>query len=58
MTIGESVMYKNGTAEEIDVPAQIINGGRTVVPVRVVAKSFGAEVDWDGNTQTVIIVTK
>lgn len=51
-------MYKNGTAEEIDVPAQIINGGRTVVPVRVVAKSFGAEVDWDGNTQTVIIVTK
>lgn len=58
MTIGESVMYKNGTAEEIDVPAQIINGGRTVVPVRVVAKSFGAEVDWDDNTQTVIIVTK
>lgn len=57
MTIGESVMYKNGTAEELDVPAQIADGGRAVVPVRAVAQSFGASVNWDGSTQTVIITT-
>lgn len=54
MTIGDSIMYKNGTAEEIDVPAQLI-GERTLVPVRAVAQSFGALVDWDDYTQTVII---
>lgn len=58
LTIGEGVMYKNGEAEEIDVPAQITDSGRTVVPVRAVAQSFGASVTWDGNTQTVIITTK
>lgn len=39
---------------ELDVPPQIISD-RTLVPARAVAESFGAEVDWDGDTQTVII---
>lgn len=39
---------------ELDVPPQIIND-RTLVPARAVAESFGAEVDWDSQTQTVII---
>ena len=57
LTIGEKVLYKNGTAEEIDVPAQLVNN-RTVVPVRAVAQSFGANVEWNEATQSVLITTK
>jgi len=41
---------------KLDVPATVING-RTLVPARFVADSFGAEVDWDSKTSTVIITT-
>lgn len=39
---------------ELDVPPQIISD-RTLVPARAVAESFGAEVNWNAQTQTVII---
>lgn len=54
MQIGNSIMIKNGEKIALDVPPKIING-RTLVPVRAVAESFGAKVDWDGETKTVII---
>lgn len=40
-----------------EVPPQIING-RTLVPVRALAESLGAEVTWDNNTQTVVVTSK
>lgn len=39
---------------ELDVPARLI-GDHTMVPVRFVSENFGAKVDWDENTRTVII---
>ncbi len=56
-TIGSNIMYKDGTAVELDVPAQLIDG-HTMVPVRAIAESFGAEVGWDESTSTVTIVTE
>ena len=50
VTIGE------GNVIETDVPAQIING-RTMVPLRVLSESIGAEVSWDGETKTVSVTT-
>ncbi|MBO5734453.1 MAG: leucine-rich repeat protein [Clostridia bacterium] len=47
-------VYGVASTVEIDVPAQII-GDRTMVPARAVAQSFGASVNWDGETRTVII---
>ena len=45
----------SGTARiELDVPPMLV-GGRTLVPLRAVAASFDAQVDWDDGTQTVII---
>lgn len=38
----------------IDVPPQIFND-RTLVPVRVISESMGADVEWNGYTQTVSI---
>ena len=58
MVIDSNIINKtvNGTAStvEIDVPAMIL-GDRTMVPARAVAQSFGASVNWDGKTRTVIV---
>ena len=44
----------NGKTIELDVAATVVDG-RTLVPVRFIAESLGTIVDWDSNTQTVII---
>jgi len=54
LTIGSDMLNKNGEQIKLDVPAKIV-GSRTLVPARAVAESFGAEVGWDQNTQTVTI---
>ena len=54
LQIGSDTLYRNGEEITLDVPAQIV-GGRTLVPARAVAESFGATVDWDDVTRTVII---
>lgn len=52
--IGANEMYKDGKAISVDVPAQLLND-RTMVPVRVIAEAFGADVEWNGNGRTVLI---
>lgn len=52
--IGESFIGISGEKKALDVPAQILSG-RTMIPARAVAEAFGCSVDWDGETQTVII---
>ena len=54
LTIDSNILYKNGSPIELDVPAQAINQ-RTLVPVRAISEAFGAEVEWDENTRTVVI---
>lgn len=54
LTIGVPNIIVNGTAKTLDIAPCIING-RTLVPVRAVSEAFNLNVDWDGNTQTVII---
>ena len=54
LSIGAYDVIINYYSIEIDVPPQLINGF-TFVPVRVVAESLGAYVEWDGSTSTVYI---
>lgn len=54
--IGSNILVKNGQDIEIDVPAQIMNG-RTMVPARAVAESFGVAVEWDNHTRTVLLTS-
>lgn len=54
MQIGNAVISVNGTEIELDVPPQLVDD-RTLVPVRAVAESLNAQVEWDDATQTVII---
>lgn len=55
-TINNKNVYISGETKILDVPPMVVND-RTLVPVRFVAESFGANVDWVDNTQTVVIRT-
>ncbi len=52
--INSNTMYVNSAAKKLDVPAMLLNS-RTMVPVRAVSEAFGCKVEWDQNTQTVLI---
>ena len=54
LTIGSRTFTTNSTSHTLDVPAQII-GGRTMLPIAVVLRSVGYEVNWDGVSRTVAI---
>ena len=55
-TIDDYTMYKNGSPNTLDVPAQLING-RTLVPLRAVSEAFGCDVGWDGGDNIVSIIS-
>ena len=57
MRVGNPVITVEGTDVRLDVPPLVING-RTLVPARAVAESFGVEVDWNADTQTVILTSQ
>ena len=46
----------NGQKLKFDVPP-IIENGRVLVPMRAIFETFGAEIDWDGETSTVTAAT-
>ncbi|OQB14384.1 MAG: Protease inhibitor precursor [Firmicutes bacterium ADurb.Bin193] len=57
LKIGSNVAKINNVEKTLDVPATIIND-RTLVPLRFVSESFGADVQWIEETETVVITTK
>ena len=57
LTLGENVMYVNGEAYFLDVPAKAING-RTLVPVRAISQAMDCNVDWDGENYEVLITSR
>lgn len=54
LTIGTDIVSVNGKATSIDAAPEIING-RTFVPIRFIAESFGATVEWLPETQGITI---
>jgi hypothetical protein len=59
LNVGTPFSIVNGNKKQIDegninVMPQIIEG-RTLVPVRFIAESLGAQVGWDGETKTVTL---
>lgn len=45
-TVGEKYAYINGRKYILSAPATIV-GGRTMIPVRLFAEAYGADVKWD-----------
>lgn len=58
LVIGDTTMLVNGTNFTMDVAPELVNPGRTMLPVRWVAQALGCNVDWDEATQTVTVVTQ
>ena len=56
-TVNDQKITINGKTEISDVAPQNINGS-VMVPVRVISEAFGAQVNWDMQTQTVMITSK
>ncbi len=56
LTIGKMEGIVNAVSKPLDA-APVIRNSRTMLPVRFVAESFGAEVGWDGVTSTVTVTT-
>jgi hypothetical protein len=54
LTIGNNYAYVNDQKVALTAEAIIVNGS-TMVPLRFVAESLGAKVEWDGATKTAII---
>lgn len=54
LTIGEPVMWVDGSPLELSVPPMIVEG-RTLIPLRAFGTAFGAHVDWNNETRTVLV---
>ncbi|MCK5848240.1 MAG: copper amine oxidase N-terminal domain-containing protein [Caldisericia bacterium] len=54
LTIGSKIAKVNGKDMEMDIACQIISSN-TMVPVRFVTDSLGAEIGWEGKSQTITI---
>lgn len=57
LQIGDKHAKVNDAIVPLDAPAMIYRG-RTMVPLRFIAQSLGAVVNWDPNTQTITITTR
>ena len=58
ITIDQDSAIVNGQFVELDAPAFIMEEtGRTLVPLRFIAESFDAEVEWNG-TQRIVEITR
>lgn len=52
--VGENAVYVNGEKSVLDTAA-IIEHDRTMIPLRALAEAFGANVNWDDETKSVLI---
>lgn len=50
----DNTYYVNGQPYTMDVTVKVL-GGRTFIPVRALSECLGCTVNWDENTETVII---
>ena len=57
LRIGDAHAKVNDDIVPLAVPAQIYRG-RTMVPLRFIAESLGAQVNWNPDTQTITILTQ
>ncbi len=57
MTVDSKTAYFNNNAQTLDVAPVILNG-RTMLPARFIAESFGFDVNWDNDTKTISITPR
>jgi hypothetical protein len=55
LVIGSTTMTINGVAFPMDAAPEVVDPGRTMLPLRAVAQALGCDVAWDAATQAVTI---
>jgi hypothetical protein len=55
LVIGSNTMLINGVAMTIDVAPELVDPGRTMLPIRWVAQALSCIITWDAATQTVTV---
>ena len=55
MWLGRRDVRVNGATNEMDIAPQIVNN-RTLIPLRFVAEFLGAQIEWIGSQQMIVIV--
>ncbi len=58
LVIGSTTMTINGVAFPMDAAPEVVDPGRTMLPLRAVAQALGCDVTWDAATQAVTITQK
>lgn len=53
--VGDNILNINGSPKVMDV-TPIVRNNRTYLPARYVVEAFGANVDWNEENQTIVIV--
>ncbi|MDR1203987.1 MAG: copper amine oxidase N-terminal domain-containing protein [Peptococcaceae bacterium] len=56
LVVGRTAAYKDGALIALDA-APVVAGDRTLVPLRFIAESFGADVNWDAVNSIAVITT-
>lgn len=56
LTINSTQASVNNVTKSMDIPAKLINN-KTMIPVRFVSESIGANVVWDNDTRSIYITT-
>lgn len=57
LAIGSDILYRNGKSIRINAAPKLVKG-KTMVPLRLIAESFGAEVQWESESRTITITEK
>ncbi|HEV2360007.1 MAG TPA: copper amine oxidase N-terminal domain-containing protein [bacterium] len=57
LRIGSPQAFVDGQAQFLDVPPMLV-GGRTMVPLRFISQTLGANVNWDAASYTVQIASQ
>lgn len=55
LVINSNVMIINGMPITMDAAPEVVDPGRTMLPLRAVAQALGCNVQWDATTQTVTV---
>ncbi len=55
LSVGGNIIYINNVPFTMDVAPEIIEPGRTMVPLRWIAQAVGVEISWDAANKRVIV---
>lgn len=57
LVLGSKTAWVNGVKKQLDVSPEVVDGS-TLIPTRFVSENIGADVKWESESQTVVVLDK